>query len=295
MFQYAAMRWYMKEYNEEILKLSFDSVVKAGFTNDLNNFNVIEYINDRYIEMNVIQRSLLVFMQMVEKTLSILYKNNRSIYNKISNKFEKSMKSILMKNGIYYIYQGYEKLSPSKSKNKIFIGNFESPKYFDDIRDTILKEFTPKYGKLKKNLELYEEIESSESVCVTIRRGDFLSEKNKKGHYVCKEDYFERAIIQMKINVKNAKFFVFSDDIEWVKNNMKFPEGTKFEDGTDPVWEKLRLMYECKHFIISNSTFSWWAQYLSRNEQKTVIAPSRWKNTWQNSDIYMDNWILIEP
>lgn len=78
--------------------------------------------------------------------------------------------------------------------------------------------------------------------------------------------------------IENPVFFMFSDDIEWVKNNIHTECVTYYEDGTDPVWEKLRLMSACKHFIVSNSTFSWWTQYLSANENKVVVSPSRWFN-----------------
>ena len=103
----------------------------------------------------------------------------------------------------------------------------------------------------------------------------------------------------MQKKLKDPTFFVFSDDIDWVKKNMKFPKSTYFETGDDPVWEKIRLMYSCKHFIISNSTFSWWAQYLSRNKKKIVIAPSRWGNQTYKCkneliDIYQEDWILVD-
>ena len=114
----------------------------------------------------------------------------------------------------------------------------------------------------------------------------------------CTPEYFEEAIKIMQKKVPKAKFFIFSDDVEWCKKNMKFPKDTKFETGTDPVWEKLRMMYSCKHFIISNSTFSWWAQYLSRNKEKIVIAPDRWTNDSYKEhnkiDIYEEDWELIK-
>ena len=85
---------------------------------------------------------------------------------------------------------------------------------------------------------------------------------------------------------------MFSDDIEWVKNNIYTGCVTYYEDGTDPVWEKLRLMSACKHFVVSNSTFSWWTQYLSKSENKIVISPSRWFNNDYESPLIAKDWIL---
>lgn len=60
-----------------------------------------------------------------------------------------------------------------------------------------------------------------------------------------------------------------------------------------PVYETLRLMYSCKHFIISNSTFSWWGQYLSRNDHKIVISPSKWNNDDFDTPLLEDEWIKL--
>ena len=293
MFQYATLRGYMEKYKCEELNLNFkNGVYSRNFKNELEQFNIIKYKEVDKIEKSFVQKILVFSMVKIEKLINKIYKDN-SEYKK--NKLELKNKKILMKNGIYFLNQGYMELEETNSQNQIFIGNFESAKYFDHIKQKIMEEFTPKNDKLEKNSELYHKINNSESVCISIRRGDFLTKENIKGHYVCTEQYFEKAIEKIKEKVKNPHFFIFSDDIEWVKNNMKFPGETDYESGDDPVWEKLRLMYECKHFIISNSTFSWWAQYLSRNPNKVVIAPSRWKNTYQNEDIYEKNWTLIEP
>lgn len=195
--------------------------------------------------------------------------------------------------GFFWLNQGYYKFKKSHWKNKEAIGCFESAQYFNNIKEKLQEEFTPIYEKLEKNYKLYSSIENSESVCITIRRGDFLADAFKNRFYVCTQAYFYKGIEYMQKHLKNPKFFVFSDDVEWCKNNMKFPEGTEFEDGTDPVWEKLRLMYSCKHFIISNSTFSWWAQYLSRNDEKIVVAPNRWRNGECKLGIYEDSWVKL--
>ncbi len=164
------------------------------------------------------------------------------------------------------------------SSNYICQGKFENPAFFDQIRPVLQKEFTPKELPKSENRELYEIIDSTNSVCVSIRRGDFLSDKFRKDFYVCDENYFHKAILEVKKRIENPVLIFFSDDIEWVKSNIKTDLPSYYETGNDPVWEKLRLMYSCKHFVISNSTFSWWAQYLSRSDRKVVICPNRWSN-----------------
>jgi len=106
---------------------------------------------------------------------------------------------------------------------------------------------------------------------------------------------FQKAIAAIKEHVKQPVFFFFSDDINWVKNNIICNDECYFEDNCNPIWECLRLMYSCKHFIISNSTFSWWGQYLSRNENKLVVAPSIWYNIEnETAHLLEDNWIKID-
>ena len=163
----------------------------------------------------------------------------------------------------------YVKPYPSKSKNIVLSSFFEAHEYIDDIRDILLGEFTPKQDVLPHNTELFNEISNSESVCVTIRRGDFLK---LPAFNVCNEEYFVKAMKAIRDEIPDCKFFIFSDDIDDVRQNFHFPFDVTYERGDDPVWEKLRLMYSCKHFIISNSTFSWWAQYLSRNEKKNCLC-----------------------
>ncbi len=173
-------------------------------------------------------------------------------------------------------------------------GYFEDPIYFDEIREILLAEFTPKKDLLQKNREMMCNIQQTNSICLSVRRGDFESNAEvKKLQSVCDRKYFEEAIQVIKNNVKNPVFFMFSDDIEWVKNNIYTGCVTYYEDGTDPVWEKLRLMSACKHFVVSNSTFSWWTQYLSKSENKIVVSPSRWFNNDYESPLIGKDGIKI--
>ncbi len=167
----------------------------------------------------------------------------------------------------------------------VCLGKYENPLYFNHIRPILLLDFTPKEVPLSKNRHLYEIIENCNSVCVSVRRGDYLSSKFKKDFFICDEAYFKKAIEIVKQKIDNPVLIFFSDDIDWVKEHVESDLPSYYESGTDPVWEKLRLMYSCKHFIISNSTFSWWAQYLSRNEKKIVISPDRWGNDVRHNNV----------
>lgn len=307
LFQYAALRAFQEKYaRDEPINLDFKDTfhhLDDGFTFELLNFN-IQKCHMKPMKKTLVQRLILKYILVRKVIFMICCKINKSKnYDQRYYEFEKRNQKRLNRFGIYSINNGYIDLNNSKYKNKIFIGTYESSKYFLDIKDILMKEFTPKYDVIGKNIKFLEKIENEESVCVSIRRGDFVENPVfKKRFYVCRPDYFEEAIKIIKKKVKNPNFFIFSDDIEWCKKNLKFlPKDAEFEPLNNPVYEKLRLMYSCKHFIISNSTFSWWAQFLSRNEKKIVIAPKVWRNNTYhhecyggNIDIYEKGWILID-
>ena len=298
MFQYAAMRAYMLKYHEDKMVLNFNAGDGAAFGDQLKDFNVIKYDTVK----NSFGSKIKISQRIIALKIKITRRNIVSKYGDSSEsraafaKFEKENREKFMNNGFYYsMFGGAFDFESAEVPTKIFMGNFESPGFFDDYRDEIIEEFVPKKEKLEKNFGLYREIERSNSVCVTIRRGDFVDNPNfKKTHYVCTPKYFEMGMEIIKKKLIDPRFFVFSDDIKWVQTHMKFPKDTLFESGDDPVWEKLRLMSSCKNFIISNSTFSWWAQYLSENKNKIVVAPSIWKNNFQNDELYGSDWVLID-
>lgn len=294
MFQYATVKAFRERYhlNEDIkLDFSLNQIHSdTSFQDALKDFQVSDYKIIEQTKWNISQ----MFIFSIYRFQRFLLRYSKKPYYEKQVALQKRWQKKLNYFGIYHFLYGYYAFSNSRSKNKIFEGYFESAKYFNEIREQLLNDFTPKSEKLEHNKFLYQAIETSESVCVTIRRGDFLDEKNKGRFYICTPEYFEKGIQKMQTLLNHPKFIVFSDDIEWCKKNMNFPKGTLFERGDDPVWEKLRLMYSCKHFIISNSTFSWWAQYLSRNPKKIVIAPKKWSNEgnyWK--DLYDDDWILL--
>ena len=301
MFQYATMRAIQEKYfpNDNIMFL-LDDMKKSGreedgFYNQLYDFKINKEIIESKDKCHLSTRQIVLLAKYYIHRKMIKLTSKKEDYELRKKEYENKIQTKYNRNGLYLFSYGYYPFKATKQDNKLFLGFFESPKYFDSIRDKLLNEFEPVANPLECNKKMYQQIADNESVCVSVRRGDYINTKFENSAYICTPKYFEDAIAIIKEKVKNPKFIVFSDDIKWVRDNIKFPEGTIYETGKDPVWEKMRLMYSCKHFIISNSTFSWWAQYLSRNNNKVVIAPSKWrKDGYDGRDLYMKNWILID-
>ena len=295
-FRYAAARaLQIKFYPDEKIVINYQQKVNgdSSFYNMLRDYNIQDFEEDKAGSVLAHHTSL------CQKVICFPYlvgmKKIKPEQMNEQVKYEQQWEKLLNKYGVYWFRRGGWKLSKSSQKDKFLSGNFEDPIYFDDVRETIVKEFAPKHSIIEKNIDMLNQITSTNSICISVRRGDFESNSTFKClHSLCTKDYFLTAIEKIKCIVENPVFFMFSDDIQWVRENVNTGCLTYYEDGTDPVWEKLRLMSACKHFIISNSTFSWWVQYLSRNEDKIVVSPSRWFNNDYRSPLIDEKWIKIE-
>lgn len=186
----------------------------------------------------------------------------------------------------------------NKGKLKLVLGGYQTWKYWNRMSEKIKSELRIAKEPLKEDMPLLEEMQKCESVCVHVRRGDYVNDPVWKHLNICNEKYYQDAMKLMSRKVKNPVFYLFSnnhEELEWIKENYHF-EGyeVRYVDQDHPDYEELRMMYTCKHFIISNSTFSWWGQYLSENEEKVVIAPSEWNREENATDIYMPSWHVVE-
>ncbi len=158
-------------------------------------------------------------------------------------------------------------------------GWWQSPTYFEPIRATLLSEFQPVDALTGANLELADQIQSTNSVCVHIRRGDFVSSPiYSRIVKVQSEDYFLTAMKEINRRTGGAHFFVFSDDAQWARENIRLDAPIEFVNHNGPKSDylDLHLMSRCRHFVTSNSTFSWWAAWLARSPGKIVIVPPVW-------------------
>ena len=176
-------------------------------------------------------------------------------------------------------------------------GYFQSERYFQDIRGTLLKELSIKMDMDQKNREMAMRIGENVSVGIHVRRGDYYSNPNAKAvHAVDLSDYYRRAVPFIKERVGNCHFFVFSDEPEWAMDNLDLGKECTVVDVNTPEQpvQDLRLMSLCQHFIIANSSFSWWGAWLSQNPDKIIIAPKRWFLDDRNvKDRCPEEWIRI--
>jgi len=179
--------------------------------------------------------------------------------------------------------------------NAYLEGWWQTPKYFADIEDIIRKDFTLKNIPSENIGKLAEEISSKNSLCVHIRRGDYVGNKN---HEVVNATYYTDAITYILQRTNIDKVYVFSDDIEWCKNNISFKISTFFVDDSFAGYKdegNMFLMSACKHFIIPNSSFSWWAAWLANSPDKIVVAPRQWVTdlSKDTADIIPKSWIRM--
>jgi hypothetical protein len=166
---------------------------------------------------------------------------------------------------------------------------------FVDFEDILREDFKLKQEPALNIKNLYKEISGCNSLCIHVRRGDFIGNKE---HEVVDNDYYKKAMIIMEKEVLIDKIYVFSDDIDWCKENMSFNHPVFFVDNSLSGQKgegHMYLMSGCKNFIIPNSTFSWWGIWLSSNENKKVVAPKIWsKDPYADvSDIILNEWIKI--
>lgn len=176
-------------------------------------------------------------------------------------------------------------------------GYWQNEKYFSDIRSLLRQEFTIKSPQQGKDGTLAALIESSKSVSVHIRRGDYVSDpETNKIHGTCNLDYYYRCTEHLTKMVETPHYFIFSDDSQWVRNNVKLSPMTIVDhNDADTNYEDLRLMSQCKHHIIANSSFSWWGAWLNPKKDKLIFAPKRWfaDAGFDTSGIIPDEWIKM--
>ena len=178
-------------------------------------------------------------------------------------------------------------------------GYWQSYKYFNGYDTQIRSELMFRNPATGKNLETAELIAQENSVSIHIRRGDYVTnQSSNKVHGALGIGYYKNAIRRICDEVDSPHFFVFSDDLAWARNNLGLSIAVTFvaNNTGKSSFEDMRLMSLCKHFIIANSTFSWWGAWLNKNSGKIVIYPQNWFNDSgiDTQDLTPETWVAID-
>jgi hypothetical protein len=176
---------------------------------------------------------------------------------------------------------------------KIFDGYWVNNQYISSVESRLKKEFTPRYPISTENKNILEKMQQTHSVSIHFRRGDYVGSI----HDVLKKDYYGEAIKYIKNSIDDAVFFVFSDDMDYVKKSYDLPPNTIFIDhnkGEESYWD-IFLMSNCKHNIIANSGFSFWGAWLNKHTNAKIVAPASWMATENKieQNLLFPSWHII--
>lgn len=265
--------------------------------NNNNNFSSIQLAGG--LGNNLFQiASIYAYAKKYNKEL-VLHDNKIGIVHKSFDTYKKNILSKInfsnktfSKNITYQEKEYKYNEIPEISGNVILDGYFHSHLYFHDINNEIIDLFSDE-NTIKKIKEKYNDLLENKITCsIHVRRGDYLNLQNL--HPTQNMNYYLKAV---KLMPKETVFLIFSDDIFWCKESFPdIPEKFIFIQN-EYDYEDLYLMSLCTNNIIANSSFSWWSAYLNKNEDKIVIAPSKWfgPDLMHNdtSTLYCDNWIKI--
>jgi len=285
MFQYAVGRA-CSEREKTILKLDttgFETYPHHSYS--LQHFNIIE----NYASRKEVRRFHWLRDAISTQPPHFLYRILRKM---------KIAKQAL--NALGYVRESqrtYDSSVVKLSGTRYLDGYWHTEKYFKDIETILRKEFSLKQPMGKVGQEFAANIHSQNTpICLHVRRGDFANNPEVSAHHgVTPLSYYYDAVKVLARKVENPHFFIFSDSLDWAKENISLPYPMSFVgQGADKNHEDIILMSYCKHHILSNSTFGWWGAWLANSPDQVVIAPKKWlAKEIDISDRLPESWIQM--
>lgn len=210
--------------------------------------------------------------------------------------FEHRLAPVFNRFGLHFATEGYLPCRRS-TESLLAWGYFQGEEYFAPYAAQIRQELRPRPEEIPHNefsAALSRANAAGRTVCVHARRGDYLKPENA-ALQVCTPAYYRRALAAAQKALPEATFVFFSDDPAWVRENLQVPgAGALYAPAGGSAVGDLALMQQCTDFIMSNSTYSWWAQYLSDAPEKQVFAPDRWYAKDKRTALYQPGWQCID-
>lgn len=223
--------------------------------------------------------------QNTAKALMIRLEQKGGMMARDWSRLERAAAPLLNALGVHFVTDGYTPVRRGPSRDFLAWGYFQAEAYFareaPAIRAELRTAAPPAFDG------------GGCPVCVHLRRGDYQRPENAILQ-VCTPAYYARALRLVAQRHPDATLYVFSDDVAWAQAHLDacglpavfMPRGDAAQD--------LARMQRCRHFVISNSTYSWWAQYLGDAPDKQVYAPNRWYAHTKQSALYQPGWTLVE-
>lgn len=273
LFQYAFARHISDMFGEEVL---FDSQT------DKDNLEITRLSAEcKFADEKAVKRAVML------KGFRVASRTKRKIFAAVNSFF----------NPKYFFEKSREEVNVLKLKNKTYFdGYWQCRNYLENRKEELYQAFKPKSGFSEKALKDIAFASSKQTVCLGIRLGDYTAESR---HYmVCGGEYYKNAIEYCLKNIENPLFYVFSNDVDGAKEIMAEFDGraeVKYREESDVLvnYEEMWVMAACKHAIIPNSTFHWWAAYLKQGDGNLIIAPKTWFGDGKKIDIVPDGWVTI--
>lgn len=174
-------------------------------------------------------------------------------------------------------------------------GYWQSEKYFEAHAATLRADFSFKSPLTGQNSVLAGNIRNLNAISLHVRRGDYVKNPATAAiHGLCSLDYYNAAIQHVLRRVDNPVFFIFSDDMPWVKKNLALAAPTHHVEHNAQAYHDMHLMSLCKHHVIANSSFSWWGAWLNPSPHKIVVAPKQWfAVSRRTEDLLPPAWVAL--
>jgi hypothetical protein len=281
-------------FGNQLFQYAFFLAIKEKFneTVKLDAFDMESYALHNGFELERIFKLNADYCTMAEKKQ---YQGTKNIFTKLTKEVRKHLPFIntsYIKEKKHHHFTFQPENFGTENTDIYYRGPWQSPLYFSDVEQVLREHLVfPEFSDAK-SCALSEYIQDQETVSIHIRRGDYLKHKALGG--ICDLPYYENAIEKIETLVENPLYVVFSDDIEWCKENIKV-KNARFVDWNsgEQSFQDMHLMSLCKHNIIANSSFSWWGAWLNANQQKIVIAPNKWIHYTDALGILPEQWLQV--
>lgn len=263
----------------------------SGFKNDffMRNYQLHKFnIKAEISKSNEVNNRLILKNNLIGKA----YRRAALYCPNIAKNYFKEKEKFNFDNDVYNI-----------NDNTYFHGYWQNIRYIDEIYEQLISEITLRKTPSQTFNEINAYIKSTNAIAIHIRLPHAISGENihKKAldiFSIIQYNFYERAIMLIKDTMPDAKFFIFSNNKAWAKDilNKANVQDYYFIDSTGDDVEDFELMKSCNHFIIPNSTYSWWAAYLGIRKDKIVICPEKWFNNIElkKNEFFPSNWIIIK-